>query len=96
MYLDAPENALAIQCIFYFMQLCIFRSYEIDINVSVFVFPEKEVQTTKNYELEIAALKEQVDELKAKNEILDDALTNAQANVVHLEKEVRIIYDFNQ
>ena len=50
---------------------------------------EKEVQTTqKNYELEIAALKEQTEELAAKNDILDNALTNAQANVVHLEKEV--------
>lgn len=49
---------------------------------------EKEVQTTqKNYELEIAALKEQTEELSAKNDILDNALTNAQANVVHLEKE---------
>lgn len=52
-------------------------------------FVEKEVQTTqKNYELEIAALKEQTEELAAKNDILDNALTNAQANVVHLEKEV--------
>lgn len=44
----------------------------------------------KNFDVEMAALKEQVEELQSKNEILDGALTNAQANVVHLEKEVRI------
>ncbi|CAG2213248.1 unnamed protein product [Mytilus edulis] len=49
---------------------------------------EKEVQTTqKNYEMEIVSLKGEVTEWKDKNGILDDALTNAQANVVHLEKE---------
>lgn len=56
----------------------------------LFLLIEKEVQTTqKNYEMEIVSLKGEVAEWKDKNGILDDALTNAQANVVHLEKEVK-------
>lgn len=54
-------------------------------------FSDKELVLVRDrLELEIASLRTSRQEQEAKMDILDNALTNAQGNVVRLEEEVSI------
>lgn len=54
------------------------------------LFPDKELLSSKErLELEVTSLRNSLQEQQSKMDILDNALTNAQGNVVRLEEEVR-------
>lgn len=54
------------------------------------MFPDKELLSSKErLELEVTSLRTSLQEQQSKMDILDNALTNAQGNVVRLEEEVR-------
>lgn len=54
------------------------------------MFPDKELLSSKErLELEVTSLRTSLQEQQSKKDILDNALTNAQGNVVRLEEEVR-------
>lgn len=56
-------------------------------------FSDKELVLVRDrLELEIASLRTSRQEQEAKMDILDNALTNAQGNVVRLEEEVSIYH----
>ena len=56
-------------------------------------FSDKELVSVRDrLELEIASLRTSRQEQEAKMDILDNALTNAQGNVVRLEEEVSIYH----
>lgn len=53
------------------------------------MFPDKELLSSKErLELEVTSLRTSLQEQQSKMDILDNALTNAQGNVVRLEEEV--------
>lgn len=57
--------------------------------VDCFWFSDKELMSSKEtLELEVASLRTSLQEQQSKMDILDNALTNAQGNVVRLEEEV--------
>lgn len=61
-------------------------------NVIYFFISDREMQAIKErQDLEIITQRATIQELQNRIDILDSALTNAQANVVRLEKEVSSI-----
>lgn len=59
------------------------------IYIESLMFPDKELLSSKErLELEVTSLRTSLQEQQSKMDILDNALTNAQGNVVRLEEEV--------